>query len=118
MLRRRDQQAVLNFVQGIDEPFYIAWERYKELLRTVSKHGFVREGQIPNFLNGLTTATITWVEGENDITSFYDQYVDEAYWLLNDLAGYEYHCWSTLRDHYGSKGILYNPSQWKELPSP
>ena len=79
MLRTRDQEAVLNFVQGTDELFYVAWERYKELFWFFPNHGFSRDGQILNFLDGLTAAIRTWVERGNGTASFYDQSADEAY---------------------------------------
>ena len=108
MSRTRDQEAVLNFVQGTDEPFYVAWERYKELLWFFSNHGFARDGQILNFLDGLTAAIRTWVERGNGTASFYDQSADEAYRLLEDLAEYDYHYWNAPRDYYSSEDILYN----------
>ena len=57
-----------------------------------SNHGFARDGQILNFLDGLTAAIRTWVERRNGTNFFYDQSADEAYCLLEDLAEYNYRC--------------------------
>ena len=79
MSRTRDQEAVLNFVQGTDKSFYVAWERYKEILWFLPNHGFSQDGQILNFLDGLKAAIRTCVERGNGTASFYDQSADEAY---------------------------------------
>ena len=90
----RDQQVILQFVQGVDEPYYIAWERYQVILRNFPNHGFAREGQVLNFLDGLTTATRTWVEGETGTASLYDLTADEDSFQLAEIAGYDYQLWN------------------------
>ena len=83
-----DRQEILQFVQRNHEPYYLAWERYKDLLRDFPCHGFNREGQLMNFLDGLTSATREWVGGGTMIP-FYNFTADEAYRYLEDLAGYD-----------------------------
>ena len=90
----RDQQVILQFVQGIDELHYITWERYQVILRNFSHHGFSWEGQVLNFLNGLTTAKRTWVEEGTSTTSLYDLSPDEATFQLAKIAGYDYQLWN------------------------
>ena len=47
-LKMWDRQEILQFVQRNHELYYIAWERYKDLLRDFPYHGFNREGQLMN----------------------------------------------------------------------
>ena len=85
---------IFQFVQGINEPYCIAWERYQDLLRNFPNHGFARGDQVLNFLDGLTSATRTWVEGGTGTTSFYDLTPDEACFQLAELTGYDYQLWN------------------------
>ena len=62
-----DRQEILQFVQRNHEPYYHVWERYKDLLWDFP----YQEGQLMNFLDGLTVATREWIEG-GTITSFYN----------------------------------------------
>ena len=88
-----DRQIILQFVQGNHEPYYFTWERYKDLLRNFPYHGLDREGQLLNFLDGLTAGTREWVE-RGMATSFYNFTADEAYRYLEDLAGYDCQFWN------------------------
>ena len=86
-----DQQEILQFVQRNHLPYYLAWERYKDILRDFPYHSFNGADQLMNFLDGLTAATREWVE-RGTITSFDNFTADEAYWYLEDLGGYDYQC--------------------------
>ena len=108
-----DRQEILQFVQRNHEPYYHVWERYKDLLRDFPYHGFNREGQLMNFLDGLTTATREWVEG-GTITSFYNFTADEAYQYLEDLAGYDYQCWNPPQAYQCFEEEKYNPATYQD----
>ena len=82
-------------------------ERYIKSLSNINQN-FACEGQVLNFLEGLTTATRTQVEGGIDTVFFYDLYADEAYWQLEYLDGYDYECWNLLVVYSGFKQEAYN----------
>nr|GEY70278.1 hypothetical protein [Tanacetum cinerariifolium] len=50
------RNEILNFQQKFDESFHEAWERYKDLLRTYSHHGFTELHQLDTFYNALNPA--------------------------------------------------------------
>ena len=110
----RDQQVILQFVQGVDEPYYIAWERYQVIFRNFPSHGFAREGQVLNFLDGLTTATRTWVEGGTCTISFYDLTSDEACFQLAEIAGYDYQLWNPPKAYRHFEEEANNSTRWKD----
>ena len=112
-----DRQEILQFVQRNHEPYYHVWERYKDLLRDFPYHGFNREGQLMNFLDGLTAATREWVEG-GTITSFYNFTADEAYRYLEDLAGYDYLCWNPPHAYQCFEEEVCNPATYQNPPNP
>ena len=89
-LKMLDQQILMHFFQEDSELFYCAWDRYKELLFRFSNHGFPRECQLLNFLDGLQVATRTWVEGRNSTSYFYDLNADEVLWSLEEKADFDY----------------------------
>ena len=60
-----------------------------------------------NFLDGLTTATREWVEGGTFT-------VDEAYWYLEDLAGYDYQCWNPPKMYQCFEEEIYNPAIYQD----
>ena len=113
----RDQQVILQFVQGINEPFYIAWERYQVILRNFPNHGFSREGQVLNFLDGLTAATRTWVEGGTGTTSLYDLTADEANFQLAEIAGYDYQLWNPPKAYRHFEEEANNSARWQDPSS-
>ncbi|GJR11526.1 hypothetical protein Tco_0794178 [Tanacetum coccineum] len=45
----------MNFQQRLNESFYEAWERFKDLLRACPHHGFMELHQIDTFYNSLTS---------------------------------------------------------------
>ena len=84
------RRVLMNFGQPNSEPLYSAWWRYKDLLIQFPYHGFLKEFYIQLFLHGLQATTRNWVERGNDTTSFYQQSIDEAYYLLEDMAEFDY----------------------------
>nr|GFB57685.1 reverse transcriptase domain-containing protein [Tanacetum cinerariifolium] len=50
------RNEISNFQQKFDESFHKAWERYKDLLRTCSYHGFTELHQLDTFYNALNPA--------------------------------------------------------------
>nr|GEV41808.1 hypothetical protein [Tanacetum cinerariifolium] len=47
------RNEILNFQQRFDESFHEAWNRYKDLLRACSHHGFTELHQLDTFYNAL-----------------------------------------------------------------
>ncbi|GJU50165.1 reverse transcriptase domain-containing protein [Tanacetum coccineum] len=47
---------ISNFQQRFDEPFYVAWDQYKDLLRACPHHGFTKLHQLDTFYNALNPA--------------------------------------------------------------
>ena len=112
-----DRQEILQFVQKNHEPYYHVWERYKDLLWDFPYHGFNRQGQLMNFLDGLIAATREWVEGET-ISSFYNFTADEAYRYLKDLAGYDYQYWNPPQAYQYVKEEAYDPATHQDPLNP
>nr|GEY87191.1 hypothetical protein [Tanacetum cinerariifolium] len=50
------RNEITNFHQKFDESFHEAWERYKDLLRACSHHGFTELHQLDTFYNALNPA--------------------------------------------------------------
>ena len=63
-------------------------------------HDFSKE-QLDIFLKGLCNTTRMWVERGDGIISFYQRFVDEAYYLLEDMAEYDYRTWTCSRRNQG-----------------
>ena len=112
-----DRQEILQFVQKNHEPYYHVWERYKDLLWDFPYHGFNRQGQLMNFLDGLIAATREWVEGET-ISSFYNFTADEAYRYLKDLAGYDYQYWNPPQAYQCFEEEIYNLATYQDPLTP
>ena len=87
------RQVLLNFVQQDLEPLHSAWWRYKDLLINFPHHGFSKESQLEIFINSLRNTTRMWVEIGEGIISFYQKSMDEAYYLLEDMAEYDHWKW-------------------------
>lgn len=63
-------------------------------------HGFSRECQL------LCATTRNWVESEIGTTSFYQLSLDDAYWMLEDMAEYDHWCWNnfnSLKPGFGNQ---------------
>ena len=84
------RKVLLNFFQQDLEPLHSAWWRYKDLPLNFPYHGLSKEWQLEIFLKGLCNNTRTWVEKGDGIIPFYQRSVDEAYYLLEDMAEYDY----------------------------
>jgi len=52
------RSEISNFRQGQDEALFVAWERFKVLLRRCPNHGFEGIAQLNIFYNGLRPDTI------------------------------------------------------------
>ena len=63
-----------------------------------------------NFSVVLPTAITTWMEGGTNTTSFYDLATNEAFWQLEDLAGYDYKCQNLPKANRGFEES-YNPTK-------
>ena len=111
-----DRQVLLRFAQRDSEPFFSAWERFKELLIQCPHHGFPREVQLRIFLDGLDAATRTWVERGNGTTSFHQLSADEAYWLLEDMADVNYRYWRYSTNHHGFEDSSNNSEPRLDTP--
>ena len=95
------QRVILNFFQLDSEPLFVAWERFKDLLCRVPMHRFSKECQLQIFINGLCNTTRNWVERGDGTTSFYQQTIDEAYNMLEDMAEYDRWSMSHSMNNYG-----------------
>ena len=84
------RKILLNFFQQDLEPLHSAWWRYKDLLMNFPYHGLSKEYQLEIFLNDLCNTTKIWVERGDGIIPFYQRSVDEAYYLLEDMAEYDH----------------------------
>lgn len=71
------------------EPFYEAWERFKDLLRRCPQHGFQSWMQIEIFYNGLNGQTRTIVDAAAGGTLM-AKTAEDAYSLLEDIAANSY----------------------------
>ncbi|EXB65627.1 hypothetical protein L484_025894 [Morus notabilis] len=111
-----DRQVLLRFAQQDSEPFFSAWERYKEQLIQFPDHGFLREVQLQIFLDGLDAATRMWVERGNGTTSFHQLSADEAYWWLEDMTdvNYWYGKYSTNHHDFEDSSNISEP--WLDTP--
>ena len=94
-------EILVRFRQQDSEPLHNTWWRFKNLLRRLPYHGFSREGQLDIFLNGLNTRARVWVEKGNGNISFYQQSIDQAYFMLDNMAEFDYHCWNCSMNNYG-----------------
>ena len=86
------RQVLLNFVQQDLESLYSAWWRYKNLLINFPHDGFSMKCQLEIFLNSLCNNTR--IQKGKCIISFYQRSVDEAYYLLEDIAKYDHWKWT------------------------
>ena len=71
------------------------------LLSRFAMHGFSKECQLEIFINGLHNATRSWVEIGDGFTSFYQQSIDEAYWMMEDMVEFDQWKRSHLMNNYG-----------------
>ena len=77
-----------NFSQQEGESLYVAWERYKELLRRCPHHGIPKWMQVHNFYNGMTGPTRNTVNACAG-GCLMNKTEDEAYAMLEELANEE-----------------------------
>ncbi|XP_075478842.1 uncharacterized protein LOC142519696 [Primulina tabacum] len=75
---------ISTFRQTDFEQLYVAWERYKELLRKCPNHGFEDRVQIELFYNGLNEKTRGTVDAAAGGTIF-AKYPEQAYDLLEQM---------------------------------
>ncbi|KAM6596659.1 hypothetical protein CsatA_007183 [Cannabis sativa] len=94
------RQVLMNFVQHDLEPLYEAWWKYKAFLVRFPYHGLSKECQLEIFLNGLNPSTRKWVERGDGTTNFYQLSIDEAYWMLEDMAEYNEWCCNCPNNDY------------------
>ena len=66
-----------------------------------------------NFLDGFTAATREWVK-RGTITTLYNFTADEAYWYLEDLAGYDYQCWNPSQAYQCFEEEIHNPATYQD----
>lgn len=72
------------------EQLYEAWERYKELLRRCSNHGYEYLVQIELFYNGLNVQTRGTIDAAPGGTIFAKSH-DQAYDLIKQMTINSYH---------------------------
>ncbi|XP_022855445.1 uncharacterized protein LOC111376704 [Olea europaea var. sylvestris] len=80
---------ISQFKQLDFEPFYKAWERFKDLLRRCHQHGFQKWVQIEIFYNGLNGQTRTMVDAAAG-GILMAKTTEAAYALLDDIATNSY----------------------------
>ncbi|XP_022897631.1 uncharacterized protein LOC111411323 [Olea europaea var. sylvestris] len=80
---------ISQFKQLDFEPFYEAWERFKDLLRRCPQHGFQKWVQIEIFYNGLNGQTRTMVDAAAR-GILMAKTAEDAYALLDDIATNSY----------------------------
>ncbi|XP_022863452.1 uncharacterized protein LOC111383569 [Olea europaea var. sylvestris] len=80
---------ISQFKQLDFEPFYEAWERFKDLLRRCPQHGFQKWVQIEIFYNGLNGQTRTMVDAAAG-GILMAKIAEAAYALLDDIANNSY----------------------------
>ena len=81
------------FQQYYSEPFYEAWERFKGFLEMTFYRCIPKEQLHLSFFYGLNEDTKRWVD-IGSMTSgcpFLSRNGDDAYFLLEDMASYNYH---------------------------
>ena len=81
------------------------------MLMNFSRHGFSKECHLEIFLNGLYNTIRIWVDKGDGIISFYQRSVDEAYYLLEDMAEYDHWNWTCSRNNqdWESNSIIMEP---------
>ena len=109
------RRVILSFSQYDYEPLSNAWERFQGLLCRFSMQGFLKECQLEIFINGLRNATRSWVERGDGITSFYQQSIDEAYWMMEDMVEYDQWKRSHLMNNYGWENEASMRGQWIDI---
>ena len=67
------------------EPFYEAWERFKDLILRWPQHGYQDWFQIQLFFNGLNVQTQTIVDAAASGTLL-SKTIEEAYRLLEEMS--------------------------------
>ncbi|XP_022883666.1 uncharacterized protein LOC111400483 [Olea europaea var. sylvestris] len=80
---------ISQFKQLDFEPFYEAWERFKDLLRRCPQHGFQKWVQIEIFYNGLNGQTRIMVDAAAG-GILMAKIAEAAYALLDDIATNSY----------------------------
>ena len=103
----RDQRTILHCLGEISS----------HSLKFSQLHGFAWEGQVLNFLDGLTTSTRTWVEEGTGTISFYDLTTDEACFQLAKLASYIYQLWNPQKTYRDFEEEANNLARWQEPSS-
>ncbi|PON66379.1 hypothetical protein PanWU01x14_110340 [Parasponia andersonii] len=66
---------------------------------TISESWFIPGVSNTKFLHKLWPETRLWVERGNGTSTIYQLSIDEAYWLLEDMADVDYQSWSYLASH-------------------
>ena len=109
------RRVILSFSQQDSEPLSNAWERFQGLLCRFAMHGFSKDCQLEIFINGLRNATRSWVERGDGITSFYQQSIDEAYWMMEDMVEYDKWKRSHLMNNYGWENDASMRGPWIDI---
>ena len=76
---------ISTFYQYEGEPFYIAWERFKDFLRKFPHHIFAKWIQVHHFYNGLSRPTRTLIDASTGGAIMRKNEV-EAYQILENIA--------------------------------
>ena len=87
------QQVLTNFAQQHMEPFYAAWERFKDMMARCPNHNFPKWYLLQIFYQGLSFEAKNGVDDgaiEADGNSLFSRTIDEVYYLLEDLAAFNY----------------------------
>ena len=69
---------------------YSAWWRYRDLLNRFLDHGFSKKYILQNFINDLCDTTRSWVESGHGNLPLFQRPIDEAYYVLEDMADHDY----------------------------
>ena len=67
------------------------------------------------FINGLRNETRSWVERGDGITSFYQQSIDEAYWMIEDMVEFDQLKSSHLMNNYGWENDSSMKGPWIDI---
>ena len=83
--QQKKRREIIVFKQGEDESLYIAWERYKRLLKRCPMHGFDLKTQMDIVYHSLND-TYKGIIDAACCEAFKRRSVEEAKQLIEDLA--------------------------------
>lgn len=97
------RNEIMSFAQQDMEPFYEAWERYKDMLRKCPHHELPKWMQVQSFYNGLSSTSKTLIDAASG-GALMGKTEAEAYNLLEEMASNSYQ-WPSERSIPKKAGI-------------